>query len=469
MPTLKRLFPDSSVTDLMQHADQFDVIDDTDSYTKHRQHIDRLPTLYEVLNRKTESPVDLWNFYIFMRDQNSVDYLDFWIDVVTHLRHCKEYVKGLRESLLLSEKLKNSDNSNSTGNNTSSSNEQNRASISSSLLLEALINEGLLDDKDNKRVSAFLQGNEIINTTDPRITSIFKDDKLQQPAEIHDEIQPQQPHFTHISSPSKIYSSDSHSSDLLLPESEKPEEIRPVEIQKEPTPVNGTRVLPDLLENYTRNVKNGNITRATLRSSSKNILNTYFKENSSKSLRIPERIKRKIIHDIEIQGRDDPEVFEDAKEYVYLKLERENFPFFLKKYALHNLSNLSCLIRLISSLVFLFIAFWLSYIFIFIDLKPKAIRAVIIAPFLLGIYCLITFLYKLDPIMVFFNYSDNYEYKSPDLRAGNPKKNRMIVKNLNEPFVKKLLMKRSIWVVSLILFISACFCILFGLVPGYRI
>ncbi|KAL9008759.1 MAG: hypothetical protein Q9173_006144 [Seirophora scorigena] len=39
---------------------------------------DRLPTLYEVLARKTKPPVDLFSFYIYMRDQQrSVDYLDF--------------------------------------------------------------------------------------------------------------------------------------------------------------------------------------------------------------------------------------------------------------------------------------------------------------------------------------------------------------------------------------------------------
>lgn len=39
----------------------------------------RLPTLFEVLSRRTLPPVDLFSFYIYMRDQQrSVDYLDFW-------------------------------------------------------------------------------------------------------------------------------------------------------------------------------------------------------------------------------------------------------------------------------------------------------------------------------------------------------------------------------------------------------
>ena len=43
----------------------------------------RLPTLYEVLSRQTLAPVDLFSFYIYMRDQQrSVDYLDFWYDIL---------------------------------------------------------------------------------------------------------------------------------------------------------------------------------------------------------------------------------------------------------------------------------------------------------------------------------------------------------------------------------------------------
>ena len=41
----------------------------------------RLPTLNEVLQRRTLAPVDLFSFYIYMRDQQrSVDYLDFWYE-----------------------------------------------------------------------------------------------------------------------------------------------------------------------------------------------------------------------------------------------------------------------------------------------------------------------------------------------------------------------------------------------------
>lgn len=57
----------------------------------------RLPSFIEVLDRKTKPPVDLFSFYIYMRDQQrSVDYLDFWyvllpIPIATN---ADEYGKG---------------------------------------------------------------------------------------------------------------------------------------------------------------------------------------------------------------------------------------------------------------------------------------------------------------------------------------------------------------------------------------
>src|SRR6266699_3000258 len=80
----------------------------------------RLPTLFEVLSRRTLPPVDLFSFYIYMRDQQrSVDYLDFWcatpfplgggvgeltgcrLDVAQHMTLCRHYVRELRRSVLV--------------------------------------------------------------------------------------------------------------------------------------------------------------------------------------------------------------------------------------------------------------------------------------------------------------------------------------------------------------------------------
>ncbi|KAH3672288.1 hypothetical protein WICMUC_004383 [Wickerhamomyces mucosus] len=430
------------------------------TYTK----LTRLPTLYEVLNRRTESPVDLWSFYIYMRDvQNSVEYLDFWIDVITHLRLCKDYVRGLRESLLLSEKGRPLSERENIRNNVSNDNidngAPNRESVSSSVLLEALINEGFLDDKDNHRVSSFLQGNEYVNINDQRLSHIFQqqqqspeEDTQQLNSYVEDEDeQPLDPYYEPLSSPRKVFAGDIQNQHGY---------------QTQEQNRNSTRIIPERLENYISKVKNGNISREKLKESSRKILVTYFQENSPKRLIIPDRIIRKLKHDIEFQGRDDPEIFDESKNFVYSIMERESFPFFLQSHALHNLNNKSLLVRLIVGLFSLFAAFWISYSLIFVDIQPKAIRAVILIPFFIGFYFLLSFLYKLDPLMVFLGYSDNHEVL---LNRFESKKPHIIVRNLKEPFVKSLLRRRSIWVIFLIALTSAIFSLLFGLVPGHRL
>jgi Regulator of G protein signaling domain len=80
--------------------------------------IKRMPTLYEILNRRTRAPWSLFDFYIYMRDvQRSVDYLDFWqvfracsreseysfhrrLDVSQHTVLCHTYVRGIRHQIL---------------------------------------------------------------------------------------------------------------------------------------------------------------------------------------------------------------------------------------------------------------------------------------------------------------------------------------------------------------------------------
>ncbi|EDU47618.1 RGS domain protein Rax1 [Pyrenophora tritici-repentis] len=63
--------------------------------------VGRFPNLFEVLGRRTVAPLDLFSFYIYMRDQQrSVDYLDFWLDVSQHLHLCRLYVRRLHRSMI---------------------------------------------------------------------------------------------------------------------------------------------------------------------------------------------------------------------------------------------------------------------------------------------------------------------------------------------------------------------------------
>ncbi|KAI9229340.1 MAG: RGS domain-containing protein [Piptocephalis tieghemiana] len=56
----------------------------------------RLPTLADILHRRSKPPVCLYNFYTYLRDrERSQKQLDFWLDVVAHENMCRLYVKDV--------------------------------------------------------------------------------------------------------------------------------------------------------------------------------------------------------------------------------------------------------------------------------------------------------------------------------------------------------------------------------------
>src|ERR1700712_1792261 len=127
----------------------------------------RLPSLFEVLSRRSTAPVDLFSFYIYMRDQQrSVDYLDFWyvvlrlrscqnrdtlttslkcrLDVSQHMSLCRHYVRELRRSMLVD----------------TPEMEKTTSKRSSALLEQFDLGEGVDQRKNGQesRVSAILRG-----------------------------------------------------------------------------------------------------------------------------------------------------------------------------------------------------------------------------------------------------------------------------------------------------------------------
>jgi len=59
-----------------------------------------LPTLWQVLHRKTLPPVCLFNFYLYMRDhERSSEEVDFWLDVTAHELLWRLYVRATKRRL----------------------------------------------------------------------------------------------------------------------------------------------------------------------------------------------------------------------------------------------------------------------------------------------------------------------------------------------------------------------------------
>lgn len=148
-------------------------------------------------------------------------------------------------------------------------------------------------------------------------------------------------------------------------------------------PSNGSERLPR--PSYTTNNSPGNgdsdspahtVARADIRASAEKILYTYLLPGSEREIILPQGILTDITTSIEEEGRDDPEVFDAAKDYTFQAMERDAFPGFLRAKALGNLVPPSAFVRLVLGLIGMFGAFWGGFACIFLD-KPKHTRCLV--------------------------------------------------------------------------------------------
>lgn len=109
------------------------------------------------------------------------------------------------------------------------------------------------------------------------------------------------------------------------------------------------------------------VSRQDIRASAEKILYTYLLQGSEREIIIPVGILEQVTDAIENEGRDDPEVFDAAKDYVFQAMERDAFPGFLRAKALGNIVQPSMMLRLVVGLVALFAAIWTAFVLIFLD------------------------------------------------------------------------------------------------------
>ncbi|KAI9669256.1 MAG: Bud site selection protein, Revert to axial protein 1 [Trizodia sp. TS-e1964] len=195
------------------------------------------------------------------------------------------------------------------------------------------------------------------------------------------------------------------------------------------------------------------VARGDIRASAEKILYVYLLQNAEREIRIPHQIVDEITHAIEVTGRDDPEVFDAAKDYVFQAMERDAFPGFLRTKALGNLVPPSIMLRLMIGLLAMFGGFWGAFALIFLD-EPRHTRAWLILPFAIGSYALASYQYQLDPIMAFIGFSE-YTFMS--------------FSRIREPYVHKLLTKRSLIVLGVTILTATIFTVIFVFVPGKRL
>lgn len=104
-----------------------------------------------------------------------------------------------------------------------------------------------------------------------------------------------------------------------------------------------------------------------LRASAEKILYTYLLPGSEREIIIPHSILNEVQEAIEgPEQRSDPELFDQAKEYVFQAMLRDAFPGFLQAKGYGNLVPQSMMLRLIVGLVSVFAATWAAFILIFL-------------------------------------------------------------------------------------------------------
>ncbi|CAJ2500415.1 Uu.00g032680.m01.CDS01 [Anthostomella pinea] len=353
----------------------------------------RLPTLFEVLSRRTHPPVDLFSFYIYMRDQQrSVDYLDFWLDVAQHMSLCRHYVRELRRSVL--------------------------------------VGTPDIEKEESKRSSRALEAMGEMSHG-PAGPSMYASDKeREQNAQMSAYLRDQP-------APGGIGMNDS-------PASSQERRARASTQLSSSTPHNMTS---------NSNSPFHSVAREDIRASAEKILYTFLLPGAEREITLPGSITTEITTAIEQDGRDDPEVFDVAKDYVFQAMERDAFPGFLRARALGNLIPPTIIARLIIGLIAMFGAFWTAFILIFLN-YPRHTRAWEILPFTVGVYFLASYQYSLDPIMALLGFTEYTPFNFSRIR---------------EPYVRKLLVKRSVMVLAATVLIDAAFCVLFILVPGKRL
>ncbi|BCR95933.1 putative RGS domain protein (Rax1) [Aspergillus luchuensis] len=356
----------------------------------------RLPTLFEVLSRRTLAPVDLFSFYIYMRDQQrSVDYLDFWLDVSQHMSLCRHYVRELRRSVLVATPdLEKADSKGSSGalDNFEHYNDIPLVEAGPSNSRHGLNDVG---DRDaDQRLSAFLRSEGQTSGHSPQ-SSLGSQNAARTTS---NELQPRDSSGTRNDSPSPGHT----------------------------------------------------VARADIRASAEKILYTYLLPGAEREIVLPEEMVSGIINLIEDDGRDDPEVFDPAKDYVFQAMERDAFPGFLQAKALGNLVPLTILARLAFALISFGGGFWGAFYVVLRD-KPRHIRCWLILPFAIASYFIVSYQYKIDPVMAFLGYSEyTFMNWSP----------------IREPYVRKLLNKRATATAMIAFFVAAALSILFIFVPG---
>ncbi|KZO90632.1 regulator of G protein signaling superfamily [Calocera viscosa TUFC12733] len=378
---------------------------------------DRLPSFHEVLARKTRPPVDLFMFYLFLQREHAEDVLDFWLDVQQHENLCRAYFRDMRKS-------------------------------------GRSIKEDWPQYWDYARSRGSIYGNVVGVQSGKRSTASTAN-------------------FNDTEKAAFATGSRSASPRPVTPNPFDPQQAAPEEVQQRSTTPFSFRRVSAMNKRASRAPtvipRDAAITRMDLITSAERIYARYLMPGTDKEIYLPSTLR---IHSFPLSSRElprptspdydvessalaqVPDMFHVQKEYVFRTMEQDAFPRFLRAKAFANLTSVSAFVRLCLGLFCLWAALSTAFSLIFLDVQPKSKRFFLFIPFALAALFLISYQYELDPILIFFGQSETTPFRLIRIR---------------EPYVRKLLLGRALWVSLMIVVAFTVLTIIFWAVPGHHL
>jgi len=366
-----------------------------------------LPTLEQVLSRKTLPPVCLYNFYIIMRDRmHSEELLDFYLDVQHHEILWRRYVKGLKKSGHID---------------------------------ETDLTEGFHGPKLVSRLSyASLRRDELARSPSPAGSRSLEpgNNSSTHPLVHEDNIPP-----TDDIARRHIYKRSSSPSPM---------------VPRGPLVESATPAQQDSA--FASNLPGGNQsvpTREDVTASCEKIYYKYIVQSAHKEIfLLPGSVRADIARRIEQDERDDPAVFAEAKDLVFESMQRRGFPKFLRCKVWGNTTMWQQLGRLVFGLSALFLGFAVELSLILLGHNRWGERFWGLIPIFFGMLNVLIGLTGLDPIWALvFNISETTTFHFNRVR---------------QPQVKKILKGRALWLLALCIVLSVVITIIFAAIPGHR-
>jgi len=385
----------------------------------------RLPSFTEVLSRRTRPPVDLFMFYLFLQREGSEDILDFWLDVQQHENLCRAYFKDVRKSGRTIRddwpeywdyaRRRGSIYGTVVGLNPQTGTKRSTASTAD-----------ILSDHDRRTLAA-TDNEKAARSPSPRMMS---------------------------TSPGTAVASDPPRSTTPFSLSGRTPTLFARRASRAPT------IIP----------RSAAISRQDLIASAERIYFRYLSpagtvgSTENHEIYLPPALR---IHSFPLNSAHEPksqseiglmaqipDMFHAQKEYCFRAMEQDAFPRFLRAKAFGNLTPVSALVRLVVGLIVLWIGLAVGFSLIFLDVHPKSKRFFLFIPYAIAILFLISHQYELDPILVFLGQSESTPFRTLRIR---------------EPYVKKLLLGRALWVSALVAACTVASTMIFWAVPGHRL